>query len=565
MAVPREFVRRLIEAADIAQIVGERVALKKRGGNFFGLCPFHSEKTPSFSVNPSKGFYHCFGCGQNGDALSFVIHTECGGDFMGGVESLARRLGMPVPRDNSDPGGKLTDAVAAAANYFQRQLASSKPTKAYVEKRGLSGETVARFGIGYAPRKGITGALSNYDPPTLQKAGLLGRGEGGDFYDYFRDRLMFPIMESERRPIAFGGRAMSENDKAKYLNSPETTLFSKKRTLFGLPQAREEARRKNRLIVVEGYMDAVMLSQAGFGETAAAMGTALTAAQMRRIGRTAENIILAFDGDDAGQKAAWRSLENILPGLADGMSARFLFLPSGEDPDSYTRANGAAAFEKLVASAPPLADYMTQQLWRESESSPGDREAKTSAALAKGEKLIRLLDGERAPFLRELLRKRLADEAGLSPEAMQKVVQAVAKNISKPAGNVNKARYRMRGEGVLYHFLCCLAARPDLIMELRDNPPLLDNPQECEIVIDVLEYLRWGPDEKGDALARLAGEGWTTLAAQVKETIRQRYRAMADPKAELAVLTAALVKAQDRLTGADKQKRLAAFRQKIAN
>ena len=185
---------------------------------------------------------------------------------MGGVESLARRLGMPVPRDNSDPGGKLTDAVAAAANYFQRQLASSESTKAYVEKRGLSGETVARFGIGYAPRKGITGALSNYDPPTLQKAGLLGRGEGGDFYDYFRDRLMFPIMESERRPIAFGGRAMSENDKAKYLNSPETTLFSKKRTLFGLPQAREEARRKNRLIVVEGYMDAVMLSQAGLAK-----------------------------------------------------------------------------------------------------------------------------------------------------------------------------------------------------------------------------------------------------------------------------------------------------------
>ena len=153
MAVPREFVRRLIEAADIAQIVGERVALKKRGGNFFGLCPFHSEKTPSFSVNPSKGFYHCFGCGQNGDALSFVIHTECGGDFMGGVESLARRLGMPVPRDNSDPGGKLTDAVAAAANYFQRQLASSEPTKAYVEKRGLSGETVARLESATRPEK----------------------------------------------------------------------------------------------------------------------------------------------------------------------------------------------------------------------------------------------------------------------------------------------------------------------------------------------------------------------------------------------------------------------------
>ena len=564
MAVPREFVRRLIEAADIAQIVGERVALKKRGGNFFGLCPFHSEKTPSFSVNPSKGFYHCFGCGQNGDALSFVIHTECGGDFMGGVESLARRLGMPVPRDNSDPGGKLTDAVAAAANYFQRQLASSESTKAYVEKRGLSGETVARFGIGYAPRKGITDALRDYDPPTLQKAGLLGRGEGGDFYDYFRDRLMFPIMESERRPIAFGGRAMSENDKAKYLNSPETTLFSKKRTLFGLPQAREEARRKNRLIVVEGYMDAVMLSQAGFGETAAAMGTALTAAQMRRIGRTAENIILAFDGDDAGQKAAWRSLENILPGLADGMSARFLFLPSGEDPDSYTRANGAAAFEKLVASAPPLADYMTQQLWRESESSPGDREAKTSAALAKGEKLIRLLDGERAPFLRELLRKRLADEAGLSLDAMQKVARRTTQNGAQMQGGA-KARYRMRGDGVLYHFLCCLAARPDLIMELRGNPPLPGGGQECEIVADVLHYLRWSPDEEGNVLSHLAGEGWTSLAAQIKETIRQRYRAAVDPKAELEALTAALAKEQDRRTGATKQKWLDDLHQKISD
>ena len=563
MAVPREFVRRLIEAADIAQIVGERVALKKRGGNFFGLCPFHSEKTPSFSVNPSRGSYHCFGCGQHGDVLSFVIHTECGGDFMAGVEALARRLGMPIPRGDNDPGEQLANAAAAAANYFQRQLASSESTKAYVEKRGLSGETVARFGIGYAPKKGIVNALRDYDQPLLQKAGLLGRDDSGEFYDYFRDRLMFPIMEGQRRVLGFGGRALSDNVRAKYLNSPETALFSKKNTVFGLPQAREEARRKNRLIVVEGYMDTVMLSQAGFGETAAAMGTALTAAQMRRIGRTADNIILAFDGDDAGQKAARRSLENILPGLADGMSARFLFLPPGEDPDSFIRANGAAAFEKLIAEAPPLADYMTEKLWQESESSPGDLEAKIGAALTKGSQLMHLLDGRRAPILHELLRKRLADKAGLSPDAMDKVVrQMTAKNSPK---STNKARYRMRNDGELYQFLCCLAAQPGLVLELRDNPPLLGNQQECEIVSDVLHYLTWDPDEDGDALSYLEGEGWTSLVAQIKETIRQRYGATIDLKAELKERTAALVKVHARLTGADKKKWLAALHQKISD
>ena len=563
MAVPREFVRRLIEAADIAQIVGERVALKKRGSNLSGLCPFHSEKTPSFSVNPSKGVYHCFGCGQSGNTLSFVIHTEGGGDFMTGVEALARRLGMPIPRGDNDPGEQLANAAAAAANYFQRQLASSESTKAYVEKRGLSGETVARFGIGYAPKKGIVNALRDYDQPLLQKAGLLGRDDSGEFYDYFRDRLMFPIMEGQRRVLGFGGRALSDNVRAKYLNSPETALFSKKNTVFGLPQAREEARRKNRLIVVEGYMDTVMLSQAGFGETAAAMGTALTAAQMRRIGRTADNIILAFDGDDAGQKAARRSLENILPGLADGMSARFLFLPPGEDPDSFIRANGAAAFEKLIAEAPPLADYMTEKLWQESESSPGDLEAKIGAALTKGNQLIHLLDGRRAPILHELLRKRLADKAGLAPDAMDKVVrQMAAKNSPK---STNKARYRMRDNGELYQFLCCLAAQPGLVLELRDNPPLLGNQQECEIVADVLHYLTWDPDEDGDALSYLADEGWTSLVAQIKATIRQRYGATIDLKAELKERTAALVRAHARLTGADKKKWLAVIRQNTSD
>ena len=563
MAVPREFVRRLIEAADIAQIVGERVALKKRGSNLSGLCPFHSEKTPSFSVNPSKGVYHCFGCGQSGNTLSFVIHTEGGGDFMTGVEALARRLGMPIPRGDNDPGEQLANAAAAAANYFQRQLASSESTKAYVEKRGLSGETVARFGIGYAPKKGIVNALRDYDQPLLQKAGLLGRDDSGEFYDYFRDRLMFPIMEGQRRVLGFGGRALSDNVRAKYLNSPETALFSKKNTVFGLPQAREEARRKNRLIVVEGYMDTVMLSQAGFGETAAAMGTALTAAQMRRIGRTADNIILAFDGDDAGQKAARRSLENILPGLADGMSARFLFLPPGEDPDSFIRANGAAAFEKLIAEAPPLADYMIEKLWQESESSPGDLEAKIGAALTKGNQLIHLLDGRRAPILHELLRKRLADKAGLAPDAMDKVVrQMAAKNSPK---STNKARYRMRDNGELYQFLCCLAAQPGLVLELRDNPPLLGNQQECEIVADVLHYLTWDPDEDGDALSYLADEGWTSLVAQIKATICQRYGATIDLKAELKERTAALVRAHARLTGADKKKWLAVIRQNTSD
>lgn len=550
MAVSREFIRQLSAAADLSQIVGERVSLQKRGNNMFGLCPFHTEKTPSFSVNPSKGFYHCFGCGANGDALNFIIQTEAGGDFMAGVEALAERLGMSVPRgEKDDLAGKVADIIAAAHTHFRRQLPQSTAACDYLRTRGIQPQTAERFQLGYALAgwHELSAALRGGDAKLMVQAGLLRQKDKGDNYDYFRNRLMFPIMESERRIIGFGGRALDDADEPKYLNSPDSPVFSKKRAVYGLAQAREKAREKNRVIVTEGYMDVVMLAQAGFGETVAAMGTALTTQQMQKIGRLADNIILAFDGDEAGQKAAWRSLSSILPALQDGMSAAFLFLPAGEDPDSFVQKHGVAGFDRALGESMALGDYLVKNLWK---NAAGTQEGRDSAALHEGEKLIRLLNADKAPFLRELLTQRLAAAANIASAV---VGQAASKEKKPLAGGKN--RFRMR-QGVLYNFLCCLAARPQLVEALGDNPPLPGSAAEAEITAMALNYLRRLPEdgEVPDIAGYLRAEGYAAVALQIKETVRQRYAAADKPQEELAILVQRLREEHEKCTGMARRK-----------
>ena len=551
------FTRELRAAADVVEIVGERVSLQKRGANLFGLCPFHHEKTPSFSVNPAKGFYHCFGCGANGDALSFIVETEAGGDFMQGLELLARRLGRTLPRRGGKSEEELGAILERARAHFCKTMEKFPAALDYIKTRGLKNDIITRFGIGYAA-PGWTNLPNSMRENTalLERAGLMRPSDSGG-YDYFRNRLMFPIMESGARVIGFGGRLLPDGDESKepkYLNSPDTPMFSKKRAVFGLPQAREAAREKKRALVVEGYMDAVMLSQAGFAESVAVMGTALTPQQAQRIGRMADNIVLAFDGDDAGQKAAWRSLQGILPALKDGMSASFLFLPEGEDPDSFTQKRGADSFERAISGAVSLGDYMAAQLWKNAAGE--NAEGRTSAALSEGEKLIRLLDANRAPFMRELLARRLAEEAKIAPDAFRR---AAARNMPKPK---NKSRLKMRPESLLYNFLCCLAARPSLIESLADNPPLPGGEIESEIAAAVIHNLRRHPGEEedgADVAAYLYGEGYETLARQMRETARQRYAA-GNPEADFLLFARRLADEHEKRTGARRQEILARIR-----
>ena len=534
--VSREFLTRLRDSADLAAIIGERVSLKKRGGSFFGLCPFHAEKTPSFSVHPGKGFYHCFGCGANGDALSFIMHTETGGDFMAGVEALAARLGMTVPRGDSSESDSAAEVLTEAQKHFRRQFSRSAAAQEYMQKRGVDDKTISRYEIGFAPPgwRNLRDAMRGQDESLLIRAGLLRANEKGA-YDYFRNRVMFPIMESGGRVAGFGGRAL-DDDPAKYLNSPDSPMFSKKNSVFGIPQARSAAREKNRIIITEGYMDVAILSQFGFAETVATMGTALTPRQMKRIARMADNLIFALDGDEAGQKAAWRALPGILPALSDGMSAAFLFLPSGEDPDSFVRKNGTESFERAIANATPLGDYVAMSLRKNAAAMTA--EGRAGWILSEGDKLARLLDSERAPFLREVLAQKFAAAADISAAAVRRA-SARREQTRNSRNTTSNARYKMRETDLLFDLLCSAAARPELLSSFSENPPLPGNARESALVAEMLNYARTKIDEgeEADIVAHLESEGYTELARKVRETAHLLYGiGGADPDKAFAVL-----------------------------
>lgn len=359
--IPESFIEELLGRTDIVGLIERHVPLKRHGREFQACCPFHNEKTPSFTVSPQKQFYHCFGCGAHGSAIGFLMNYE-GLEFIDAVEELARHAGLSVPREASAkprPEESLYATLEAASRYYQEQLRAHPAATAYLEKRGLSGEITQEFGIGYAPGgwDGLVTHLggSKEKMALLQRAGMLSEGKGGA-YDKFRQRIMFPIHDRRGRVIAFGGRTIGE-DGPKYLNSPETELFHKGRELYGLYQARKSQGRLQRIIVVEGYLDVVALAQYGFENCVATLGTATTGDHAELALRAADEVVYCFDGDSAGRKAAWRALESTLPRLREGRQARFLFLPEGEDPDTMVRARGAEAFAGLVDSAQPLSEF----------------------------------------------------------------------------------------------------------------------------------------------------------------------------------------------------------------
>ena len=374
MTIPQSFIQELLARVDVVDIVGRYVQLKKGGANFMGLCPFHGEKSPSFSVSPAKQFYHCFGCGKNGNAISFLME-HAGMGFVEAVQDLAQGVGLQVPDDDISPQEKeraaaarqkqatLTDVLEKAGDAYRRQLRESQRAVAYFKGRGVSGAIAKRYGLGYAPEgwRSLASVFPHYDDPLLEESGLVIVGEDGQDkrYDRFRDRVMFPIRNVKGECIGFGGRVLGD-DKPKYLNSPETPVFHKGRELYGLFEARTAIREHGYALVTEGYMDVVALAQLGFPNAVATLGTACTPEHVHKLLRFTDAVVFSFDGDAAGRRAARKALDGALPHATDTRSIKFLFLPAEHDPDSFIRANGTDAFAKHVSEALPLSRFLIE-------------------------------------------------------------------------------------------------------------------------------------------------------------------------------------------------------------
>lgn len=373
MAIPQSFIQELLARADVVEIVGRHVQLKKGGANFLGLCPFHGEKSPSFTVSPSKQFYHCFGCGKNGNAIGFLM-DYAGMNFVEAVKDLAGQYGMQVPEDDSSPADRaraaeqrqkqatLTDVLEKAGAAYRKHLKESPRAIDYFKRRGVSGEVAKRFGLGYSPEgwRTLAGVFASYDDPLLAESGLVIVNEEDDKrYDRFRDRVMFPIRNVKGECIGFGGRVLGDGTP-KYLNSPETPVFSKGRELYGLWEARDAIRERGYVLVTEGYMDVVALAQLGFPNAVATLGTACTTDHVQKLFRFTDSVVFSFDGDAAGRRAARKALDGALPYATDVRTVKFLFLPPEHDPDSYIREFGQDAFARYVGEATPLSRFLIE-------------------------------------------------------------------------------------------------------------------------------------------------------------------------------------------------------------
>ncbi len=466
--IPKSFIQDLLNRLDIVDVIERYLPLKKAGANYVACCPFHNEKSPSFTVSQSKQFYHCFGCGAHGTAIGFVMeHTGMG--FVEAVEDLAKGVGMTVPREASSvPQPKvapdLYELTQTATRYYREQLKRSRRAIDYLKGRGLSGEVALRFGIGYAPDgwQNLAPAVPNYQDASLVETGLVIAGDEGKRYDRFRDRIMFPIVNVRGQVIGFGGRVLDKGEP-KYLNSPETKLFEQGQELYGLFQAQKAIRAQQRVIVVEGYLDVVALAQHGVEYAVATLGTATTPFHVQKLLRLCNQIVFCFDGDRAGQKAAWRALENALPHLQDGKRIGFLFLPEEHDPDTYIREFGRDAFEHEVENSLPLSGYLLRELTAQVDL--GAQEGR-SALLKHAQPLLTALT---APTTALLLRKEVAALAGVTQAELEALWAIKPVATSRPPVESQRAapqkakRIAPSGQRML---LRCLVTRPDLAREL---------------------------------------------------------------------------------------------------
>lgn len=465
--IPNHFVQELLNRVDIVDVVDAAVPLKKAGANYIACCPFHGEKTPSFTVSPTKQFYHCFGCGAHGTAIGFLMEYQ-GLGFVEAIEELAKKIGVQVPQEARDTpktpraAPDLYEVMKQASQFYRAELKKSERAIAYLKGRGLSGEIAARFQIGYAPPgwQGLREIFPGYESDALASVGLTIRNDEGRVYDRFRDRVMFPIHDQRGQVIGFGGRVLSgDDDGPKYLNSPETPLFQKGQELYGLFLARAAIRAAGKVVVVEGYMDVVALAQHGVEYAVATLGTATTPLHIVKLTRQTDDIVFCFDGDAAGRKAAWRAAMNALPAVTDGLKLSFLFLPPEHDPDTYVREFGRDGFEAAFDDALTLSAYVIQELSERHE-------------LGTPEGRVRFLDDAKpilqqlqAPKYGLLLRKRVAELAGITQAEIEQLLKL---DTPKPRAQA-LAKTPRRAPTLSRKLLQMLMLKPSLALQLEDD------------------------------------------------------------------------------------------------
>lgn len=423
--IPESFIQELLNRVDIVDVIDKCTPLKKAGANYSACCPFHNEKSPSFTVSPTKQFYHCFGCGAHGTAVGFLMEYQ-GLSFIESINELARMVGMIVPQETHDPNKPapkvvlgLQESLQEAAQYYKAELKKSPRAIEYLKGRGLSGQVAAKFQVGYAPAgwQNLQSIFPHYESEALSVAGLVVENEQGRRYDRFRDRIMFPIHDQKGQVIGFGGRVINPEDTPKYYNSPETPLFQKGHELYGLFLARRAIRDAGRALVVEGYMDVVALAQYGIEYAVAALGTATTPFHITKLMRQTDEVVFCFDGDNAGRTAAWRAAMNALPALTDGLKLSFLFLPKEHDPDSYVREFGKEKFEAEIKTAMPLSQYILKHL---SEDNPLLSQEDKVRFLNEAEPIMQQINAPRSAMY---LRKKVAELAQLSVDEMQSLLK----------------------------------------------------------------------------------------------------------------------------------------------
>ncbi|MEJ2141266.1 MAG: DNA primase [Gammaproteobacteria bacterium] len=506
--IPESFIDELMNRVDVVEVIDARVPLKKAGKEYKACCPFHNEKTPSFTVSQSKQFYHCFGCGAHGTAVGFLMEYEHM-SFPEAIEELARMVGMEVPREAVSPqqakrrseNEGLYQILEKSDQYFQAQLRQHPQAKQavdYLKGRGLSGEIAKEYGIGFAPKgwDNLMKALATSDETKQQllKTGMLIQKDNGDMYDRFRGRIMFPIRDRRGRTIAFGGRTISSDDGAKYLNSPETPLFHKGRELYGLYEARQALRDIPRLMVVEGYMDVISLAQFGIRYAVATLGTATTEDHLNRLFRICPEVVFCFDGDRAGRDAAWRALENALPIMREGRQIRFLFLPEGEDPDTLVRKQGKEQFEALVGQAQAFSDFFFQNMQKDLElRTPEGRGMLYKKTLPY---LAQLAPGIYRRLMIDQLAKLTQYDAGTIDQDIEKEDK---KSTSKQAAPLPSSRPRVKATGKqpksLVRTALGLLLRQPTLAQKAGEPSRLKNVDKpgVPLLMDVLEILQANP------------------------------------------------------------------------
>lgn len=462
--IPESFIQELLNRVDVVDVVDKSVPLKKAGANYSACCPFHNEKSPSFTVSPAKQFYHCFGCGAHGTAIGFLMEYQ-GLSFVEAIHELAKMVGMIVPqetREENRPPQKevigLQESLQQAALYYKSELKKSQRAIDYLKARGLSGQVAAKFQIGYAPPgwQNLQSVFPKYESEALTTAGLVVQNEQGRRYDRFRDRIMFPIHDQKGQVIGFGGRVINPEDTPKYYNSPETPLFQKGHELYGLFLARRAIRDAGRALVVEGYMDVVALAQYGIEYAVAALGTATTPFHITKLMRQADEIVFCFDGDNAGRTAAWRAAMNALPALTDGLKLSFLFLPKEHDPDSYVREFGKEKFEAEMKQAMPLSQFILKHL---SEDNPLQSQEDRVRFLNEAEPIMQQINAPRSAMF---LRKKVAELAQLSLDEMHGLLKLPNLNKAPAQAKPKQTRTTM---SLHKQYCLMLLMQPNLVKE----------------------------------------------------------------------------------------------------